>query len=103
MAPTRRVEMTGEEVLKLPMDANDSGATTIKGYLHALLKKLWQEEEGFSGKRPFGNSGWSSDLHKPLIIAGAVKGRLDPDGYIQECDSKEADRLIFEAIDALAA
>ena len=31
---------------------------TVKDYLKTLLHTLWDEEDGFSGKRPFGNSGW---------------------------------------------
>lgn len=93
--------MTGAEVLAIKMDLNDSGASTIKGYLIALLEKLWEEEEGFSGKRPFGNSGWAYDLYKPLVTAGAVKGKLDSNGYIEEIDTPSANDLIFEAIAAL--
>lgn len=93
--------MTGAEVLALPMDENDSGATTIKGYLVALLTRLWDKEEGFSGKRPFGNSGWSYDLYKPLLVAGAVNGKLDTEGFIEDVDCDAANQLIFEAIAAL--
>ncbi len=94
-------KLTGAQVLDIPMGENDAEATTIKGYLVALLDKLWAEEEGFSGKRPFGNSGWSYDLYKPLVTAGAVKGKLDSDGYIEEVDKDMANSLIFEAIAAL--
>lgn len=93
--------MTGTEVLAIKMEQNDSGADTIKGYLIALLDKLWEEEESFSGKRPFGNSGWSFDLYKPLVVAGAVNGKLDSDGYLEDVDSDAANKLIFEAIAAL--
>jgi len=93
--------MTGAEVLAIKMGKNDSGATTIKGYLIALLDTLWEKEEGFSGKRPFGNSGWSHDLYKPLIVAGAVAGKLDSDGYIEEVDAPAANKLIFDAIASL--
>ena len=93
--------MTGSEILSLPMDENDGGAATIRDYLKGLLSKLWLEGEGFSGKRPFGNSGWDFELYKPLIKAGLVMGKLDGDGYIEDLDNKAADKLIFEAIDAL--
>lgn len=58
--------MTGEDVLALPMPDNDAGAATVREYLQALLLVLWMEEEGFSGKRPFGNSGWQGELENAL-------------------------------------
>lgn len=88
------------ELLLVPMQENDAGAATVGGYLQALLSKLWQEEEGFSGKRPFGNSGWADELYRPLIAAGKVEGgKLDEDGRALE--RGEADDVVFEAIEAL--
>lgn len=82
------------------MQGNDAGAATVGGYLQALLRQLWEKEDGFSGKRPFGNSGWPYDLYLPLIAAGAVKGgTLDGDGNVNE--KGDADQVIFSAIDAL--
>lgn len=108
----RRVEMVtptlmwpGEQprhyVLDLPMGENDAQAGTIREYLIALLAALWDEQEGFSGKRPFGNSGWDCDLMVPLIRAGLIDGRLDEDGYIEEVDDNGGEHLIAEAIQAL--
>jgi hypothetical protein len=91
----------GKYILTLPMEENDSGAATIKGYLVKLLDELWAEGEGFSGKRPFGNSGWEYDLYKPLVQAEVVPGKLDENGYIEEVDSDLANKLIFAAIHAL--
>lgn len=92
--------MDPREVLLLPMQGNDAGAATIGGYLQALLRELWEKEEGFSGKRPFGNSGWSHDLYIPLIKAGAVEGgSLDSAGYVN--NKGDADQVIYDAIDAL--
>lgn len=90
-----------QEVFDCPMQENDSGATTVKGYLKALLKALWREGEGFSGKRPFGNSCWEFDLYKALIAEGLVEGKLDEDGYIDRVDKKAANKIIFAAIEAL--
>ncbi len=90
------------ELLLVPMGENDAGAATVGGYLQALLLKLWEEEEGFSGKRPFGNSGWSYELYRPLIAAGKVEGgKLDEDGGVQE--KGDADQVVYEAIEALFA
>lgn len=64
--------------LRFDSDAGDNG--TVRQYLYALLSTLWQEGEGFSGKRPFGNSGWECDLYKALASGGYVKG--DAEGYV---------------------
>lgn len=86
-------------ILDLPMGSNDANATTIRGYLKALLSTLIQEGEGFSGKRPFGNSGWNWDLYLPLIRAKLVKGNAD--GYLEDVDGAAAEKLILEAIESL--
>lgn len=95
--------MTGEEVLAIPMDpdTNDAGADSIKGYLKRLLDLLWEEGNDFSGKRPFGNSGWDYELITALVQAKAIAGTLDEDGFINECDINAGNKLIFLAIAAL--
>lgn len=40
---------------------------TIKEYFKTLLEQLWREEESFSGKRPFGDSGWQREIYEVLI------------------------------------
>jgi hypothetical protein len=83
-------QTTGRQVLDTPMPtneggfANEAGAATVGEYLIALLKTLWNEQEGFSGKRPFGNSDWDSEIIKPLITSGLLDGQLDEDGYIED-------------------
>lgn len=86
--------MTPAEVLALPMQTNDAEVETIRDYLVTLLSTVWVEQEGFDGKRPFGNSGWSYDLVDTLVGAGAVHGP-DPVG--------DAYYLIREAIESLRA
>jgi hypothetical protein len=74
---------------------------SIREYLCALLTQLWSEGEGFSGKRPFGNSGWEYDLYHALIKADAVEGELDGDGYIHRISREEQDKantIIFGLI-----
>lgn len=92
---------TPQDILSLKMEKNDANATSVHAYLKALLCQLWHEGEGFSGKRPFGNSGWEYDLYTPLVKAGIVKGKLDADGFIESIDDKTANHYIFTAIDAL--
>lgn len=96
--------MTPQELLSLPLPGNNAGAGTVRGYLVALLIKLWREEAFFSGKRPFGSSGWQCDLYGPMVRAGIVPGSFDEDGCLDEFDSaaeREADELILAAIAAL--
>ena len=89
-----------ESVLAAPINY-ENGIGTVRSYLHDLLKTLWRERGGFSGKRPFGNSGWPCDLYHALAMAGIVEAVIE-DGYIDEMRKEEeekADRLIAEAID----
>ncbi|WP_043654555.1 hypothetical protein [Nocardia thailandica] len=91
--------MTPAEILELPLEpGNDSGADTIRGYLIALLAEVWKYTEGFSGKRPFGNSDWVWDLYAALGRGGAVPITFDEHGYVDKVDTRECDRLIAAAI-----
>lgn len=88
-------------VLDCPMGRNDIEAKTVREYLLTLLSTLWELEESFSGKRPFGNSGWQNDIYSSLVAYGLVKGCLDEDGYLEECDEQKASQMIFSAIKSL--
>lgn len=81
--------MSVQAILNCPMGPNDAGADTVKDYLKALLGSLWDEGEGFSGKRPFGNSGWEYELIEALQEQGLAGNRSD------------AVQQIFNAIEAL--
>jgi len=96
--------ITGKAVLDIPMYENDAEATNIREYFQRLLSELWLEGEGFSGKRPFGNSGWDYDLYSALVEAKAIKAKTDEDGNIEEMSPRErakANALILSAIEAL--
>jgi hypothetical protein len=96
--------MTSEEILNLPMERNDADAATIRDYLKTLLSELWEREEMFSGKRPFGNSGWKYDLYGALVVGGAVSGTIIEDNGDRDIDCEDtdaADKLIAEAIKVL--
>lgn len=71
---------------------------TLRQYFYDLMSTLWCEQDGFSGKRPFGNSGWDYEVYKPLVQAGLVKGRIDEDGYIAELDDVEANEFVLTKI-----
>lgn len=92
--------MTPREILDLPMQENDADAATVRDYLKALLRAVWDEGEGFSGKRPFGNSGWDSELKHALVKAGAVRGTVN-DRWLDDCDDAAAETLIRDAIAAM--
>lgn len=88
-------------VLDCPMGPNDASAFTVGDYLRALLTSLWDEEESFSGKRPFGNSGWKNDVYAALVKADLVRGDLDDDGDLNWADEPAADELVHAAIQTM--
>jgi hypothetical protein len=89
--------MTDDEILELKM-SSDIGETTIREWLRELLLTLWREGEGFSGKRPFGNSGWELDAYATLIKSGVVKGELGEFGYVEKVDRADAESIIDRLI-----
>ena len=78
---------------------SDAGVNlTIRDYLCELLMRLWEKGEGFSGKRPFGNSGWEYDIYRPLIRGGFIPGKLDSEGYVDTVDKIIAEPYVFKLI-----
>lgn len=69
----------------------------IKDYFKKLLLTIWEEGEGFSGKRPFGSS-WEYDIYLPLARAGYIDAKFDEDGYLDKFDGKYAYKLVTEMI-----
>jgi hypothetical protein len=93
------------DILSLPIDQDDVEAATIGEYLAELLHALWAEGEGFSGKRPLGNSGWERNLYDALARAEAIECTWVGEGDDRELlthDQKAADELIHSAIGAIA-
>jgi len=66
-------EETAKRALDLEIPENDADAHTVRQYFKELLCSLLIEEESFSGKRPFGNSGWQYDFMEPLEQAGFIR------------------------------
>jgi hypothetical protein len=88
------VTPTPAELLGLPLGPNDAGAATLREYLVKLLTQVWEDEEGFDGKRPFGNSSWqSSDVYPALKAAGLIEDEYG--------DRVTAAELVLSAIKAL--
>lgn len=95
-------KLTPQQVLDLPLEENDADASTVREYLAKLAELVVVEDEGFDGKRPFGNSGWTSELYVPLVKAGVVDGTIDVDGYLEVGDYRQADAVLAAAARALA-
>lgn len=99
--------MTNKQILELKFESTDLGKEiSIKDFFKELLTTLFKEGECFSGKRPFGNSGWDWDLKICLVKNGVIDGHneIDPDYPEDEdwyFDSEEADKKIFELIKEL--
>ena len=95
------------EVLAVQMQPNEAGAATIRDYLVSLLARVWDLDEQFSGKRPFGDSGWKVDVAEALVRAEVVAGTWDSDEdepdekWLEDWDRDAAHRLIATAIEAL--
>ena len=86
-----------DAALDVRFDSDAGSQITIREYFRELLTTLWEEKEGFSGKRPFGNSGWEYEVHIALAKAGFV----DLGEYNEETDEFwQADSEHHEKADA---
>jgi hypothetical protein len=97
------VRELGQHILALTMNSKDIGVCTLREYLIALVARLWVEDEGFSGKRPFGNSGWQGDVMRSLAREGLIKGTYDDDSdeaYVP-FDWPKGSKLVALAIEML--
>jgi hypothetical protein len=84
-----------EHILGLKLGPNDAGAKTIQEYFRMMMHKLWIEGESFSGKRPFGNSGWEWPVYRALLDAELIKGTED------DFDQIAAHALVAEALERI--
>lgn len=97
-------EPTDQQLLDAPFVGDDyipKEVTSPRGYFKALLRKLWDEGDGFSGKRPFGMSGWYMDLAETWIKAGYLEGQFDDDGYVEDYDAVTYEKYVQRCIEAL--
>lgn len=74
-----------DAALDVRFDSDAGSQLTVREYFRELLTTLWEEKEGFSGKRPFGNSGWEYEVHIALAKAGFV----DLGEWDDECEGHE--------------
>ena len=79
-----------EKALAVRFDCDAGDNITVKDYLEALLRTLWNEQEGFSGKRPFGNSCWEYELYRALVEGGVIEGEISEDGDLEDFNKVDA-------------
>jgi len=97
------LDLTAQATLDCPMRLpNDADAPTVRAYLMALVREVWRRGEGFSGKRPFGNSSWESDVYYALGRVGLIRATFDADGELLDVDEDAGNVLILAAIDQLS-
>jgi len=90
-----------EKEMNAILDARTGYDDTVRGFLQALLEKLLIEEEGFNGKRPFGDGGWKAMLIFDLAEAGLVNCKKNEDGEVYEVDEEQGELLLLQAIEYL--
>jgi hypothetical protein len=96
------------DILDTPMVDNDADAETLGEFLGLILMRVWQQQDGFSGKRPFGNSGWTWYVYESLAAAGEINAveRIEFEGTEDEFvdydidfdERRRADQMILTAI-----
>lgn len=95
-----------DRVLNAPMGENDADAKTIREYLVFLGREVWCVGEGFSGKRPFGNSSWEYEIYNALAENNLIEAQYhtydDGDRELGEFNREEADSLIARCFERLA-
>lgn len=101
LTPQQRI--LGAKILSLPMKkGNDAGARNVREYLVAIVRAVWEECDGFSGKRPFGNSGWDFELAEAFAgdTAGLIDLVYDDDGEVNY-DTRKLNKMVHLAISVL--
>jgi len=89
-----------EKALNCKVDL-DGEKLTVREYFKKLMLILWEEGESFSGKRPFGDSGWECDIYNALAVEGVIEADIEDDNgeiYVENIDKAKADMLIYRAI-----
>lgn len=104
-------------ILDTPLDIETYGheyGGTVRGFFKACVLKLWHEEDGFSGKRPFGDSSWAFDITYAVAEHLGYKSKdgqdlreyfpEEADDYFEyrglsETDREEVERKITEELE----
>lgn len=93
-------EATPIAALEVRFDSDAGDNLSIREYLSKLLLGVWDEGEGFDGKRPFGNSGWESEPIGALGQAGFIVGKME-DGYFEPMSRRDAEKFVRGLIVAM--
>lgn len=87
-------------IMSLPMPHPESGDdSTIGENLRDIMRRVWEKEEGFSGKRPWGYSGWQLSFYEVLVKFDVIEGSFDEYGYLDSCDDADGFEIICECIE----
>lgn len=89
------------KVLAYRYEGWDLSTCSIQFYLIELAKRCWTYEEGFSGKRPLGNSGWKYDVYFALAEGGFIKGKKNEHHDWEDIDVDLADQIILKCFESL--
>ena len=77
------------------MVGQDAGVGTVRGLLYELTAKVWAEDEGFNGKRPWGNSGWKSEVYGLIAERGWCEAK-EEFGEMWPVDERAVDTELIE-------
>lgn len=83
-----------EQILETEVYDGDTLRTVLKD----LVVKIFNEQEGFSGKRPFGDSDFYCRVENSLVIAGFVEGVVE-DGEVVQSNDAQFDKLIKDCVE----
>ena len=86
------------KILEAKMGAYDC---TVGEFLESCLVELIESNEGFSGKRPLGDSGWATDMGLALVDAGLIEGYHNKEDGEYDFEHSVADKLVIVAIKQL--
>lgn len=75
--------ITDQEILSLPI-LGDGFEGSIGEMFVELACRVWDKEESFSGKRPWGNGAWKYPVYATLIKAGVIAGEVGEQGFIRQ-------------------
>ncbi len=93
-------DLMDKDVLDVTISQGEN-VITLREYFKLMLKTLWEKGEMFSGKRPFGQSNWKSEVYEAIGRAGFLSFDFDPENLVMIADKQKANALIIDAIGRL--
>lgn len=85
-----------KDVLKMDVEG-----TSLRVMLKDLLTMVLLQGEEFSGKRPWGDSGWEFDIYRAMVLNGFIKGAVDEYGDIYNYSLAEGDELLMRCVEEI--